>query len=54
MENIKDPILQIQNVSISYTGNILAVKNVSADVEKILSQPSWDLQAAVRVHCCVQ
>ena len=34
MENIKDPILQIQNVSISYTGNILAVKNVSADVEK--------------------
>ena len=34
MESIKDPILQIQNVSISYTGNILAVKNVSADVEK--------------------
>lgn len=34
MENIKDPILQIQNVSISYTGKILAVKNVSADVEK--------------------
>ena len=34
MESIKDPILQIQNVSISYTGKILAVKNVSADVEK--------------------
>ena len=34
MENIKDPILQIQNVSISYTGKTLAVKNVSADVEK--------------------
>ena len=34
MENIKDPILEIKNVSISYGSKKLAVKDVSADVEK--------------------
>lgn len=34
MESIKDPILQIKNVSIAYGSNKLAVKNVSADVER--------------------
>ena len=34
MESIKDPILQIKDVSISYGSNKRAVKNVSADVAK--------------------
>lgn len=34
MESIKDPILEIKNVSISYGSKKLAVKDVSADVEK--------------------
>lgn len=34
MESIKDPILQIKDVSIAYGSNNLAVKNVSADVAK--------------------
>ena len=33
MENIKDPILQMKDVCISY-GETMAVKHVSADVEK--------------------
>lgn len=33
MENIKNPILQIKDVCISY-GEVMAVKHVSADVEK--------------------
>ena len=34
MESIKDPILQIKDVSISYGSNKRAVKNVTADVAK--------------------
>ena len=34
MENIKDPILQIKDVCISYTSDVMAVKHVSADIEK--------------------
>ena len=34
MENIKDPILQIKDVCISYTSDVMAVKHVSADMEK--------------------
>lgn len=34
MENIIDPILQIKDVCISYTSKTMAVKHVSADIEK--------------------
>ena len=34
MESIKDPILQIKDVCISYTSSVMAVKHVSADIEK--------------------
>ena len=34
MESIKDPILQIKDVSIAYGNNKRAVKNVTADVAK--------------------
>ena len=34
MESIKDPILQIKDVSIAYGSNKLAVKHVTADVAK--------------------
>ena len=34
MENIKNPILQIKDVCISYTSSVMAVKHVSADIEK--------------------
>ena len=43
MENIKDPILQIKDVCISYTSDVMAVKHVSADIEKIRLRPSWGL-----------
>ncbi len=32
--NIKDPVLSIKNLSVSYDGEKLAVKNVNADVKK--------------------
>ena len=34
MENIKEPILQIKDVCISYTSSTMAVKHVSADIQK--------------------
>lgn len=34
MESIKNPILQIKDVCISYTSTVMAVKHVSADIEK--------------------
>ena len=34
MENIKEPILQIKDVCISYTSSTMAVKNVSAEIQK--------------------
>ena len=34
MESIKDPILQIKDVCISYTSDVMAVKHVTADIEK--------------------
>lgn len=54
MENIKNPILQIKDVCISYTSSVMAVKHVSADIEKIRLRPSWGLPDVERVPCCVQ
>lgn len=54
MENIKDPILQIKDVCISYTSDVMAVKHVSADIEKIRLRPLWGLLDVERVRCCVQ
>ena len=34
MENIKEPILKIKDVFISYTSSTMAVKHVSADIQK--------------------
>lgn len=53
MENIKDPILQIKDVCISYTSDVMAVKHVSADIEKIRLRPSWGLLDVERVRYCV-
>lgn len=53
MENIKDPILQIKDVCISYTSDVMAVKHVSADIEKIRLRLSWGLLDVERVRCCV-
>ena len=41
MENIKDPILQIKDVCISYTSDVMAVKHVSADIEKNTITAFW-------------
>ena len=34
MENIVNPILQIKDVCVAYSGDMLAVKHVSAAIEK--------------------
>lgn len=53
MENIKDPILQIKDVCISYTSDVMAVKHVSADIEKNTITAIMGPLDVERVRCCV-
>mgnify|MGYP003437331572 FL=1 len=34
MENINNPILEIKNLCVSYTKDVMAVKHVNADIKK--------------------
>ena len=46
MENIKEPILQMKDVCISYTSDTMAVKHVSASIQRNTITASWDRRDA--------